>query len=95
MNHYTPEGFIRMGYGYTLMGTGWSLWTYGRHYELTDDAEWLAKTADKIAKACRWVERQVQMTKKLDPYGGKVPEYGLVPPGVSADWNAFSYRFKP
>ena len=23
----------------------------------------------------------------------KVPEYGLMPPGVSADWNRFAYRF--
>ena len=25
--------------------------------------------------------------------GEKVPEYGLMPPGVTADWNRFAYRF--
>jgi hypothetical protein len=32
------------------------------------------------------------MTKRLEPDGSKVPEYGLVPPGVTADWGVYSYR---
>ena len=30
---------------------------------------------------------------KLDVNGQKVPEYGLMPPGVIADWNRFAHRF--
>ena len=37
--------------------------------------------------------RQRAKTKRLDASGQKVPEYGLMPPGVSADWCRFAYRF--
>ena len=30
---------------------------------------------------------------RKDINGQRVPEYGMVPPGVSADWNRFAYRF--
>ena len=29
----------------------------------------------------------------LDAIGGKPPQYGLIPPGVIADWNTFQYYF--
>ena len=32
-------------------------------------------------------------TKRLDADGEKVPEYGLMPPGVTADWERYAYRF--
>ena len=32
-------------------------------------------------------------TKRLDAEGAKVPEYGLMPPGVTADWDRYAYRF--
>jgi len=34
-----------------------------------------------------------QETMKTTPSGEKVPEYGLVPPGVLADWNRYAYYF--
>jgi len=91
ISRYHPAGFLTTGY--TLMGTGWHLWTLGEHHGLTGDREWLAAMAPEVARACQWVVRQRAKTKGVRPDGGKVPEYGLLPPGVMADWNAFAYYF--
>jgi len=88
---YNPAGFLTTGY--TLMGTGWHLWTLGEFYELAQDSDWLKRGAPKVAQVCRWITDQREKTKKLDAWGNKVPEYGLMPPGVIADWNAFAYYF--
>lgn len=85
-----PAGFITTGY--TLVGTGECLWTLGEHYERTRDRAWLRRNAALIKRICRWVIQQRQKTKLLDARGGKVPEYGLMPPGVTADWGRFSFR---
>lgn len=88
---YNAAGFLTTGY--TLVGTGWHLWTLAEHYRLTRDDQWLRAVAPEVARVCRWVARQREKTKRLDPRGEKLPEYGLVPPGVVADWNVFAYRF--
>ncbi len=79
--------------GYTLMGTGWNLWTVAEHFRLTRDREWFRKNAPDLAKACEWIVKQCDKTKARDAYGNKVPEYGLFPPGVTGDWSRFGYRF--
>ena len=79
--------------GYTLMGTGWHLWTLARHYDLTEDKPWLTEIAPRVAQACFWIAQQCEMTKKSGADLEVRPEYGLVPPGVGADWNRFAYRF--
>ncbi len=79
--------------GYTLMGTGWNLWTVAEHYKLTRDRDWFRKNAPEFAKACEWIVKQCDKTKARDAYGNKVPEYGLFPPGVTGDWSRFGYRF--
>jgi hypothetical protein len=79
--------------GYTLVGTGEILWTLGEHYERTRDQQWLRKVAPQVVHICQWVMRQRAKTKRLDAKGEKAPEYGLFPPGVTADWNRFAYRF--
>jgi hypothetical protein len=79
--------------GYTLVGTGEVLWTLGEHYQRTRDQQWLRKVAPEVVHICRWVMRQREKTKLLDARGQKVIEYGLTPPGVTADWNRFAYRF--
>ena len=79
--------------GYTLVGTGEVLWTLGEHYQRTRDKAWLRKVAPDVARICRWIMRQREKTKRPDARGEKVPEYGLMPPGVTADWNRFAYRF--
>lgn len=84
-------GFITTGY--TTVGTGEVLWTLGEHYERTRDREWLKKVAPDVVRICKWVMRQREKTKQLDAQGQKRPSYGLMPPGVSADWNRFAFRF--
>lgn len=91
ISKYNKEGFLTTGY--TLMGTGWHLWALGEHYQLTRDREWMRQVAPEVARVCDWIVRQREKTKKLDSAGGKLPEYGLMPPGVIADWNAFAYHF--
>ncbi len=86
---YNQDGMLAKGY--TLMGLGQHLWTLGEHYALTRDKDWLQRVVPKLLLACRWIKRQTEKTKKLDPRGGKVPEYGLMPPGVLADWNRYAY----
>ena len=87
---YSPEGFLTTGY--TLIGTGWQLDTLGEHLQLTQDRSWMRRVAPEVARAAGWIARQREMTKRRAPDGSKVPEYGLVPPGVTADWGVFSYR---
>jgi hypothetical protein len=84
------QGFITTGY--TVVGTGEVLWTLGEHHDRTRDRAWMKKIAPEVVRICQWVIRQREKTKRLDAYGRKVPEYGLMTPGVSADWDRFSYR---
>ena len=88
---YHPDGYLTTGY--TLMGTGWHLWTLGEHCRLAGDAAWLREVAPGVERVCRWIVRQRAKTRQLDPSGGMLPEWGLVPPGVMADWNAYAYYF--
>jgi hypothetical protein len=92
IRRYNPQGFLNFT-GYTVMGTGWHLWTLAQHYELTRDKAWLKQSAPEVARVCQWVKRQHEKTKRLDARGQKMPEHGLMPPGVEADWNAFAYYF--
>jgi hypothetical protein len=85
------EGFITTGY--TIVGTGEVLWTLGEHYARSRDRVWMQKHAPEVVRVCQWVIRQREKTKRLDARGRKAPEYGLMTPGVSADWDRFAYRF--
>jgi hypothetical protein len=91
IHRYNTNGFLTTGY--TIVGTGMHLWTLAEYCERTGDVAWLRQNAPEIARVCRWVVAERARTKRLDPRGGKVPEYGLMTPGVSADWNRFAYRF--
>ncbi len=91
VHRYHPSGFLTTGY--TTFGTAWHLWTVGEHYEITGDTNWLRGIAPQLARVCDWVVRQAEKTKVSNPSGRPVPEYGLMPPGVLADWNAFAYHF--
>jgi len=42
VNRYSPAGYLTTGY--TVMGTGWHLWTLAEHYQLTEDSQWLRKS---------------------------------------------------
>lgn len=91
IKRYSPEGFLTTGY--TLMGTGWHLQTLGEYFDLTQDKPWMDQVAGDVERACKWIVDQRAKTKVLGPDGTKRPEYGLMPPGVQADWNAFAYHF--
>ncbi|HPO16149.1 MAG TPA: NPCBM/NEW2 domain-containing protein [Candidatus Hydrogenedentes bacterium] len=91
IHRYSPEGFLTTGY--TLMGTGWHLWTLAEHFRLTQDKAWLQSVAPEVARVCQWVAKQCEKTRALDTAEWKMPESGLVPPGVGADWNRYAYRF--
>ncbi|MCS6831098.1 MAG: hypothetical protein NZ749_10715, partial [bacterium] len=91
VHRYHPAGYLTTGY--TLMGTGWHLWTLGEYVALTQDRVWLQQVAPAVQNVCRWIVRQRQKTMKRIPNGEPVPEYGLMPPGVMADWNAYAYYF--
>ena len=88
---YNAEGFLTTGY--TLMGTGWHLWTLGEYIGLSQDADWLAARSSEVARVCDWIGRQRQKTRKTDCNGRSMLEYGLMPPGVIADWNTFAYHY--
>jgi hypothetical protein len=88
---YTPEGLLSDGY--ILAGLGWHLELIWDHYLLTRDIDWLRKVSPQIDRGCGWIIRQKEKTKKLDPQGNKLPEYGLTPPGVTCDWPAYNYHF--
>jgi hypothetical protein len=89
INSYNEHGMLVKGY--TLMGLGQHLWTLGECYALAPDKQWLEKFAPKLLLASQWIVRQTEKTKKMDPRGDRLPEYGLVPPGVIADWNRYAY----
>jgi hypothetical protein len=91
IHRYTPEGFVTPEY--TLMGTGWHLWTVGQHYSLNEDRKWLEENSSELVRAGEWIIRQCEKTKAHNTYGEKSVEFGLAPPGVMADWNAFAYHF--
>ncbi|MHB8973404.1 MAG: hypothetical protein ACYC4N_23440, partial [Pirellulaceae bacterium] len=91
IRRYNEAGYLTTGY--TMVGTGEHLWTLAEYAERTPDKAWLTKIAPEVARLCKWVVAQRAKTKLLDGRGAKVPEYGLFPPGVTADWNRYAYRF--
>ncbi|MHC1769265.1 MAG: NPCBM/NEW2 domain-containing protein [Verrucomicrobiia bacterium] len=91
VHRYNKAGFLTTGY--TVFGTGWHLWTLGEHYQLNHDTKWLRQVAPEVIRVGDWITRQLEKTKQLDARGQRRPEYGLMPPGVLADWNSFAYHY--
>jgi hypothetical protein len=91
LKRYNVKGFLTTGY--TLVGTGEHLWTIAEHKERSGGRRWLEQIAPQLVKTCKWIVSQRAKTKRLDARGEKVPEYGLIPPGVTADWERYAYRF--
>ncbi|MBN2507058.1 MAG: NPCBM/NEW2 domain-containing protein [Verrucomicrobia bacterium] len=91
MHRYHTNGFLTTGY--TTFGTGWHLWTLGEHARLTGDRDWLRRHAPELRRVGDWILRQLHKTKRVGLDGQPVPEFGLMPPGVMADWNAFAFHF--
>ncbi|MHB9035791.1 MAG: NPCBM/NEW2 domain-containing protein [Armatimonadota bacterium] len=91
ISRYNDDGFLAVDY--TIMATGQHLWTLSDHCELTGDYTFFEQHGEKIAGLCRWIIAQCEKTKKHGPDDERIPEYGLVPPGVVADWNHWAYVF--
>jgi hypothetical protein len=89
IHRYNTNGFLTTGY--TTFGTAWHLWTVGEHYQLHHDQAWLRDAAPELARVGEWIVRQ--MDKTMQPAAEGRAEFGLMPPGVIADWNAFAYHF--
>jgi len=89
IRRYNTNGFLTTGY--TTFGTAWHLWTVGEHYRLHPDPAWLGGAAPELARVGEWIVRQLDKTTQ--PAAEGRPEYGLMPPGVLADWNGFAYHF--
>lgn len=88
---YNKDGFFTTGY--TLSGMGIHLWVLGEHCIRCDDRQWLTSVAPQLVKACKWIADQRTLTKRNDANGCKMPEYGLMPPGVNGDYYRFAYSF--
>ena len=91
IHRYNTNGFLTTGY--TTFGTGWHLWTLGEHVRLDQDLEWFRRVAPEVIRVGRWIIAQTHKTRRASASGQKVAEYGLMPPGVLADWGAFAYHF--
>lgn len=91
IHRYTAEGFLTTGY--TTFGTAWHLWTLADHHRLNPDRDWLGQVAPEVVRVGEWIVRQLEKTRKMDTLDRPFPEYGLMPPGVMADWNSFGYHF--
>ncbi len=76
--------------GYTVLGTGWMLWTLGEYYRLTGDDDWLRGVAPTVARMCAWIREQRKKTRHEFPRGHPTRESGLMPPGVIADWEVYA-----
>jgi hypothetical protein len=90
IRRYNPNGFLTTGY--TTFGTAWHLWSVGEHFDLHRDRAWFDRAAPEIKRVARWIERQADKTKRRRSDGRAVDEYGLMPPGVMADWNAYAFH---
>ncbi|MGD0538869.1 MAG: hypothetical protein ABSC03_14645 [Verrucomicrobiota bacterium] len=62
---------------------GWIMRTMAEHYRYSGDRAWLARNADKLVKAARWIVRERARTRNLT--GLRAIERGLLPPGSLED----------
>ncbi len=99
IHRYAPEGYLTTGY--TIVGTGWHLWTLAEYVARSGNTEWLKEVAPDVARACQWIvdERAKTMDHgefsmpDFHPSPMCPPECGLMPATVAADWNRYAYRF--
>jgi hypothetical protein len=91
LKRYNKRGYFTTGY--TIIGAGQHLWNIAEHYSRYPDRVWLNKQTPTLLGACKRIVAQRAKTRKLDSHGKKVPEYGLMPAGATADYGGFFYRF--
>jgi hypothetical protein len=86
--YYGSGGYECGGYN---KNHGWVLWALGEHYWYHRDEDWLNRVAPSIVKACNWIINEREATKRLDPDGNKVLEYGFLPAGSLEDVRDFGF----
>ena len=85
---YNDAGYLTTGY--TMMGSGWHLWTMAEYVERSANMEWFKKNAPEFARLCNWIAAQTDKTKRTNTLGEKEPNWGVAPPGVFADWGRYT-----
>ena len=86
---YNKQGFLTTGY--TMMGSGWHLWTLAEFVDRSDDLDWFKRVAPEVARMCRWIVEPTREDQAArTPTATKAPNHGLTPPGVVADWERFT-----
>jgi len=78
--------------GYNL-NHGWTLWTLAEHYWFSRDEAWLRAKLPNLRRAAWWIVEERQATQRLQPDGGPVWEYGLLPAGQLEDNEEWQYWF--
>jgi hypothetical protein len=91
IHRYNTNGLLTTGY--TTFGTPWHLWTLSEYHQLYRNNEWLREAAPELRRVGEWLIRQTEKTRHNGADGAPVPESGLMPPGVLADWNAFAFHY--
>lgn len=92
LDRLNPSGFFSSTYTYGA-GVGQHLSAVGDYFQYTRDAAWLNQMAPKVDSICKYIVGQVKKTKRRDPQGEKLPEFGLMTPGRTADWGHWGYTF--
>jgi len=70
---------------------GYVCWNMAEHWKNTRDREWMTKAAPKLVKACEWIIRERQATRKTNADGTRPIEYGFLPAGSLEDITDFWY----
>jgi hypothetical protein len=91
INRYNKQGYLTTGY--TVIGTGWHLWALGEYSKLYRNDEWLRANAPEVSRVCEWILEQRGKTQQVLKDGQRPAEYGLMPPGVLADWGVYAHYF--
>jgi hypothetical protein len=70
---------------------GYVMWCMAEHWRYTRDRAWMERAAPKLIKACEWVLRERQATRKLNPDGSRPLEFGFLPTGGLEDVQDYWY----
>lgn len=68
---------------------GYGMWCMAEHWRYTRDRAWLERSAPALVKACEFIIRERQATRKTREDGSRVFEYGLLPAGGLEDVQDF------
>ena len=86
-DYATQDGIFNGAFGWEQGGYnqhhGWIMWAMAEHYWYSGDKAWLARSADRLVRAARWITHERARTRDLT--GLRAIERGLLPPGSLED----------